>query len=311
MADRDGHFFDRLVKKHVSGQLKVAPEHVSNEVLRLMNKPDYAVYERFARRFASATQRAEKQQYLLPYYISSHPGSDLNNAIELALTLKKQGFVPEQVQDFYPTPGTVSTCMFHTGLDPMTGKSVYVAKTPKEKAMQRALLQFDQRRNWPLIREALREAGREDLIGPGGLVPGDNAGGERHRSTAGGRPSGKVGVSRMQAASKAGKRTEESSRRSECTASGEARGRKTGSGGLRQTGRADDSRLGKSARQTTDRPMETELGTKSARTAPAKAAENRTKNTKAGGRPAAYHKSGGKTDSPGRGSGRGRKGAGR
>ncbi|NLT98829.1 MAG: YgiQ family radical SAM protein [Christensenellaceae bacterium] len=173
MADKDGHFFDRLVKKHVSGQLKVAPEHVSGEVLRLMNKPGYAVYERFARRFEAATKKAGKPQYLLPYYISSHPGSTLNDAIELALTLKKQGFVPEQVQDFYPTPGTISTCMFYTGLDPMTGKPVYVARTPREKAMQRALLQFDQKRNWPLIREALREAGREDLIGPGGLVPAE------------------------------------------------------------------------------------------------------------------------------------------
>ncbi len=175
MADKDGRFFDRLVKKHVSGQLKVAPEHVSDEVLRLMNKPPYAVYERFAHRFAAVTQRADKPQYILPYYISSHPGSTLSHAIELALTMKKQGFVPEQVQDFYPTPGTVSTCMYYTERDPMTGKPVYVAKTAKEKAMQRALLQFDQRRNWPLIREALKMADKEDLIGPGRdcLVPGD------------------------------------------------------------------------------------------------------------------------------------------
>lgn len=184
MADRDGHFFDRLVKKHVSGQLKVAPEHVSDEVLRLMNKPSYEVYERFAHRFASTTQRADKPQYLLPYYISSHPGSTLNDAIELALTLKKQGFIPEQVQDFYPTPGTLSTCMYYTDRDPMTGKPVYVAKTPKEKAMQRALLQFDQRRNWPLIREALKVANREDLIGPGRdcLVPGDGQSSDRRRT---------------------------------------------------------------------------------------------------------------------------------
>jgi uncharacterized radical SAM protein YgiQ len=194
MADKDGRFFDRLVKKHVSGQLKVAPEHVSGEVLRLMNKPPYAVYERFARRFEAATKKAGKPQYLLPYYISSHPGSTLNDAIELALALKKQGFVPEQVQDFYPTPGTVSTCMFHTGLDPMTGKPVYVAKTPREKAMQRALLQFDQKRNWPLIREALCEAGREDLIGPGGLVPEETSpkGGSR-KGKAGGRKKAHAG----------------------------------------------------------------------------------------------------------------------
>lgn len=175
MADRDSHFFERLVKKHVSGQLKVAPEHVSDEVLRLMNKPSYDVYEKFAKRFVSATRRADKPQYLLPYYISSHPGSTLGDAIELALSLKKQGFAPEQVQDFYPTPGTISTCMFYTERDPLTGKPVYVAKTPKEKAMQRALLQFGQRKNWPLIREALKTADREDLIGPEKdcLVPGE------------------------------------------------------------------------------------------------------------------------------------------
>lgn len=173
MADRDNRFFDRLVRKHVSGQLKVAPEHVCGNVLRLMNKPDYAVYERFSRRFESATKRAGKKQYLIPYYISSHPGSTLGDAIELAVSLKKQGFVPDQVQDFYPTPGTLSTCMYHTGLDPMSGKPVYVAREQKEKAMQRALLQFHKKSNQGLIREALIIAGREDLIGKGSgsLVP--------------------------------------------------------------------------------------------------------------------------------------------
>ena len=173
MADKDSRFFDRLVKKHISGQLKVAPEHVCPGVLSLMNKPDYRVYERFAHRFSSVTKKMGKEQYLLPYYISSHPGSTLNDAIELALKLKQQRFIPEQVQDFYPTPGTVSTCMYYTGIDPMTGKPVYVARTPKEKAMQRALLQFHNKRNWPLVREALKEAGREDLIGRGPqcLVP--------------------------------------------------------------------------------------------------------------------------------------------
>ena len=173
MADKDPHFMDRLVKKHVSGQLKVAPEHVSDEVLQLMNKPSYAVYERFATRFSNATKRAGKPQFLLPYYISSHPGSTLDHAIALAQTLKKQGFIPEQVQDFYPTPGTLSTCIYYTGLHPLTGKPVYVANTPEEKAMQRALLQFNKKQNWPLIRAALLKAGREDLIGQGKecLVP--------------------------------------------------------------------------------------------------------------------------------------------
>ncbi len=173
MADRDNRFFDRLVRKHISGQLKVAPEHVCPEVLTLMNKPHYGIYERFAKRFEGATKRAGKPQYLLPYYISSHPGSTLADAIELAMTLKKQGFVPDQVQDFYPTPGTLSTCMYYTGLNPLTGKTVFVARTPKEKAMQRALLAFHNKKNWSLIREALIEAGREDLIehGKDGLVP--------------------------------------------------------------------------------------------------------------------------------------------
>jgi uncharacterized radical SAM protein YgiQ len=173
MADKDSRFFDRLLKRHISGQLKVAPEHVCPGVLSLMNKPDYKVYERFANRFSSVTKKIGKEQYLLPYYISSHPGSTLNDAIELALKLKQQRFIPEQVQDFYPTPGTISTCMYYTGLDPMTGKPVYVATTQKEKAMQRALLQFNNKRNWPLVREALKEAGREDLIGRGPqcLVP--------------------------------------------------------------------------------------------------------------------------------------------
>ncbi len=138
-----------------------------------MNKPPYAVYERFAARFAAATARAGKPQYLLPYYISSHPGSSLDHAIELALALKKQGLFPEQVQDFYPTPGTLSTCMYYTRVNPLTNQPVYVADTAQEKAMQRALLQVHKKQNWPLVRAALRRAGREDLIGIGRecLVP--------------------------------------------------------------------------------------------------------------------------------------------
>ncbi len=189
MADKDTHFFDRLVKKHVSGQLKVAPEHVDDEVLRLMNKPPYAVYERFSARFSAATKRAGKPQFLLPYYISSHPGSTLNSAIALALALKKQGFIPEQVQDFYPTPGTLSTCMYHTGIDPLSSKPVYVARTPREKAMQRALLQFNRRQNWALVRTALKEADREDLIGQGRdcLVPAEGGRAAKSEGRAAGR----------------------------------------------------------------------------------------------------------------------------
>jgi uncharacterized radical SAM protein YgiQ len=175
MADKDKHFFNRLVKKHVSGQLKVAPEHVCPDVLALMNKPGYRVYERFAQRFTTASRNVGKKQYILPYYISSHPGSTLEDAIELALALKKQRFIPEQVQDFYPTPGTLSTSMYYTGTNPLNGKPVYVADSVEEKAMQRALLQFNNKRNWPIIRKALDKAGRQDLIGRGPecLVPED------------------------------------------------------------------------------------------------------------------------------------------
>ena len=173
MADKETKFFDRLVKKHVSGQLKVAPEHTCESVLALMNKPGYRIYENFSKRFFAATRRAGKEQYLLPYYIASHPGSTLEDAIQLALKLKQQRFIPEQVQDFYPTPGTLSTCMYYTGVHPLTGKKVYVAATKEEKAMQRALLRFNDKRNWPVVRRALVKAGREDLIGNGKacLVP--------------------------------------------------------------------------------------------------------------------------------------------
>jgi uncharacterized radical SAM protein YgiQ len=173
MADQDRRFFDRLVKKHVSGQLKVAPEHVCQDVLTLMNKPSHKVYESFAKRFDAASKRIGKKQYLLPYYISSHPGSTLSDAITLAQRMKQARFVPEQVQDFYPTPGTLSTAMYYTGRNPLTSKPVEVAVTGEEKAMQRALLQFNQKRNWPKIRAALNKAGRTDLIGRGGdsLVP--------------------------------------------------------------------------------------------------------------------------------------------
>ncbi|MBT3319042.1 MAG: YgiQ family radical SAM protein [Clostridia bacterium] len=173
MADKDRRFFDRLVKKHVSGQLKVAPEHVCQDVLMLMNKPSHKVYDQFAKRFDNASKRIGKKQYLLPYYISSHPGSTLDDAITLAQRMKQGRFVPEQVQDFYPTPGTLSTAMYYTGRNPLTGKPVEVATSGEDKAMQRALLQFNQKRNWPKIRAALKKAGRTDLIGRGGdsLVP--------------------------------------------------------------------------------------------------------------------------------------------
>lgn len=165
MLDKNDDFFVELCEHHVSGQLKVAPEHVVDRVLEKMGKPGRKTYESFVKKFYEINKRIGKEQYLVPYLISSHPGSDLKAAVELAVYLKETGYTPEQVQDFYPTPGTLSTCMFHTGLDPRTMKPVYVPKTREEKAMQRALLQFKRKENQPLVREALRAAGREDLIG--------------------------------------------------------------------------------------------------------------------------------------------------
>lgn len=167
VADKDETFFEELVEHHVSGQLKVAPEHCSANVLRCMGKPSIDVYNRFKKRFYELTAKLGKKQFLVPYLMSSHPGSTLNDAIELSLFLKKEGLHPEQVQDFYPTPGTVSTCMFYTGLDPFTMEKVYVPRTAREKAEQRALLQYYRPENRPLVLAALKKAGRYDLIGTG------------------------------------------------------------------------------------------------------------------------------------------------
>ena len=167
MLDSRVDFFNELVEHHISGQLKVAPEHVSQKVLRLMGKPDRSVYEAFASRYAKLNAKLGKRQFLVPYLMSSHPGSGLKEAVELAEYLRDAGLNPEQVQDFYPTPGTLSTCMYHTATDPFTGEKVYVAKTPKEKAMQRALIQYKNPKNKALVVEALTLAGRKDLIGYG------------------------------------------------------------------------------------------------------------------------------------------------
>ena len=165
LYDKDGTFLAELVRHHVSGQLKVAPEHCVDNVLGYMGKPPVAVYERFMEKYRSLNQRYAKDQFVVPYLMSSHPGSSLHSAIELAMYLKHHGMRPEQVQDFYPTPGTLSTCMYYTGIDPMTMKNVYVARDPHEKAMQRALLQYMNPKNADLVRAALRKAGRQDLIG--------------------------------------------------------------------------------------------------------------------------------------------------
>ncbi len=167
IADQNEDFFKELVIHHTSGQLKVAPEHCSNSVLKKMGKPSIEVYNKFEKRFYELTKSVGKKQYLVPYLMSSHPGSTNKDAIELALFLKRHKLHPEQVQDFYPTPGTVSTCMFYTGLDPDTLEPVYVPRTPKEKAEQRALLQYFKPENRQVVLSALKKAGRFDLIGTG------------------------------------------------------------------------------------------------------------------------------------------------
>ena len=180
MADQNGDFFRELVHYHVSGQLKVAPEHCSAAVLDKMGKPHIEMYKAFQKRFYDLTKSMNLEQYLVPYLMSSHPGSTMKDAIELACFLKEEGIRPEQVQDFYPTPGTISTAMFYTGLDPYTMEAVYVPRTPQEKAEQRALLQYFKPENHALIRAALIKAGRRDLIGRGPkcLVPAENRAGE-------------------------------------------------------------------------------------------------------------------------------------
>ncbi len=165
VADKNDEFFKELINHHISGQLKVAPEHCSNNVLKYMGKPPIEVYNKFEKRFYELTKSVGKQQYLVPYLMSSHPGSTIKDAIELAVFLKKNNLHPEQVQDFYPTPGTISTAMFYTGLDPNTLKPVYVPKTAKEKTEQRALLQYFKPENRQIVLSALKKAGRYDLIG--------------------------------------------------------------------------------------------------------------------------------------------------
>lgn len=167
MEDKDDSFIRELCKYHISGQLRVAPEHVADRVLHYMGKPENAVYESFVKRYQRVNKMTGKKQFLVPYLMSSHPGSGLKEAVELAEYLRDLGYMPEQVQDFYPTPSTLSTCMYYTGLDPRTMEKVYVPVNPHEKAMQRALMQYRNPHNYDLVREALIKAGREDLIGFG------------------------------------------------------------------------------------------------------------------------------------------------
>jgi len=185
MLDNNGEFFADLVKNHISGQLKVAPEHCSDSVLGYMGKPPNAAYQKFSGKYKKLNTRYGKDQYLVPYLISSHPGSTLNDAIELAQYLNETGRQPEQVQDFYPTPGTLSTCMYYTGIDPTTMKTVYIPRNRSERAAQRALLQWKRPENRDIVRRTLLKAGRGDLIGYGKhclIRPDKRSGrGQKHR----------------------------------------------------------------------------------------------------------------------------------
>ena len=199
LADPDPSFLRELCTYHVSGQLKVAPEHVSDKVLSKMGKPSRAVYEQFCRQYRSMNERLGKKQYLVPYLMSSHPGSGLREAIELAEYCRDLGYMPEQVQDFYPTPSTISTCMYYTGLDPRSMEEVYVPRNPHEKAMQRALIQYRDPKNYELVREALEKGHRTDLIGygPKCLIRPENQGkgqrgGRDAAASQGRRPGGKA-----------------------------------------------------------------------------------------------------------------------
>lgn len=167
MLDKNEAFFDELVKHHISGQLKVAPEHICDNVLYLMGKPSKKVYDAFVNKYFEKNKKFKLNQYLVPYLMSSHPGSTLKNAVELAEFIRDMGYNPEQVQDFYPTPGSLSTAMYYTEMNPLTGEKVYVPKTPEEKEMQRALLQYRDPKNYTIVYKALVKANRQDLIGYG------------------------------------------------------------------------------------------------------------------------------------------------
>ena len=196
LADKKDTFLDELCRYHISGQLRVAPEHVADPVLKMMGKPENAVYKQFVDKFYQINKRIGKEQYLVPYLMSSHPGSGLKEAVTLAEHIRDLGYMPEQVQDFYPTPSTISTCMYYTGVDPRTMEPVYVPKNPHEKAMQRALIQYRLPENYDLVKEALVKAGRKDLIGfdEKCLIPPRKMryeDGKNERKNAGRKPDGK------------------------------------------------------------------------------------------------------------------------
>ncbi|EQB90066.1 hypothetical protein M918_02185 [Clostridium sp. BL8] len=163
--DKNTKFFEELCEHHISGQLKVAPEHISNKVLGQMGKPSKEVYEKFKRKYSEINKKLDKNQFVVPYLMSSHPGSDMRAAVELAEYINTMGYMPEQVQDFYPTPGSLSTTIYYTGINPLTKEKIYVPTNQREKNMQRALMQFKNPENHSLVRDALVKARREDLIG--------------------------------------------------------------------------------------------------------------------------------------------------
>lgn len=179
LQEKNDDFLKELCEHHISGQLKVAPEHVSSRVLAMMNKQKHPVYRTFMKRYKEMNRKLQKKQYMVPYFISSHPGSTLEDGIELAEFMKETGFIPEQVQDFYPTPGTVSTCMYYTGINPLDGKAVEVVRKDREKRLQRALLQYNRPENYKLVKEALQRENRADLVGSGPkcLIPDYQRGG--------------------------------------------------------------------------------------------------------------------------------------
>lgn len=192
ICDKDDTFMKEMVEHHISGQLKVAPEHISDNVLEKMGKPKREVYEKFIKKYNDINKKMGKNQFVVPYLMSSHPGSTLENAVELAEYLREWGYMPEQVQDFYPTPSTISTCMYYTGVDPRTMKKVYVTRNPHEKAMQRALIQYRNPKNYDLVKEALIKTGRTDLIGFDSkcLIKPRKMGNENHQT--GGKSKGKI-----------------------------------------------------------------------------------------------------------------------
>ncbi|MBR3602170.1 MAG: YgiQ family radical SAM protein [Lachnospiraceae bacterium] len=225
IEDKDDTFFKELVQYHISGQLKVAPEHISDAVLKRMGKPENKVYEKFQKKYKQLNEKLGLKQFLVPYLMSSHPGSTLKEAVELAEYLRDLGYMPEQVQDFYPTPSTMSTVMYYTELDPRDMKPVYVCKNPHEKAMQRALIQYRNPKNYDLVKEALLKAGREDLIGfdKKCLIRPRNMQGNGNNAYSGNVSKGKNGVKDNSAK---GKSTKNNSNKKSATASKEKQGNK-------------------------------------------------------------------------------------